>query len=75
MDMGFITIDINKESYLLYGEVTEAYDAWHKKDDMEEKLADAAILSLGLAEILGVDLTTEIEKKIKTVHINSLTAF
>ena len=51
---------------MLYGEVAEAYEAWRKKqDDVGEELADIAIYLLGLSEILGIDLTSEIEKKMK----------
>ena len=65
-DKGFNITDINKEFCLLYGEVAEAYDAWRKKkDDIGEELADIAIYLMGLSEMLGLDLETEIEKKIK----------
>ncbi len=63
---GFNTTDINKEFCLLYGEVAEAYDAWRKKKgDVGEELADVAIYLMGLSEMLGIDLTTEIENKMK----------
>ena len=66
VDKGFNITDINKEFCLLYGEVAEAYDAWRKKkDDIGEELADIAIYLMGLSEMLGLDLETEIEKKIK----------
>ena len=58
---GFNVTDINKEFCLLYGEVGEAYDAYRKKkDDLGSELADIAIYLLGLSEILGIDLETEI---------------
>jgi len=38
---------------------------WTKKDDVGEELADIAIYLLGLSEILGIDLATEIEKKVE----------
>jgi len=64
VDKGFNLTDVNKEFCLLYGEVAEAYDAWRKKkDDVGEELADVAIYLLGLSEILGIDLASEIEKK------------
>lgn len=67
IDKGFNVTDINKEFCLLYGEVSEAYESWRKKqDDVGEELADIAIYLLGLSEILGVDLASEIEKKMKT---------
>lgn len=66
IDKGFNITDVNKEFCLLYGEVGEAYDAWRKKkDDLGEELADIAIYLLGLSEILGVDLASEIDNKIQ----------
>ena len=65
LNKGFNTTDINKEFCLLYGEVSEAYDAWRKKkDDLNEELADIAIYLMGLSEMLGYDLADEIEKKV-----------
>ena len=65
LDKGFNVTDINKEFCLIYGEVTEAYEAWRKKkDDLGEELADVAIYLLGLSEILGIDLEDEIQKKV-----------
>lgn len=62
---GFNTTDVNKEFCFLYGEVSEAYDAWKKKkDDLNEELADVAIYLMGLSEMLGFDLADEIEKKV-----------
>ena len=49
----------------MYGEVSEAYDAWKKKkDNLNEELADIAIYLMGLSEMLGFDLADEIEKKV-----------
>ena len=65
LNKGFNTTDVNKEFCLLYGEVSEAYDAWRKnKDDLNEELADVAIYLMGLSEMLGFDLSYEIEKKV-----------
>ena len=65
VDKGFNTTDVNKEFCLLYGEVAEAYDAYRKKkDDLNEELADIAIYLMGLSEMLGFDLETEITKDI-----------
>ena len=65
LNKGFNTTDVNKEFCLLYGEVSEAYDAWKKKkDDLNEELADVAIYLMGLSEMLGYDLADEIEKKV-----------
>lgn len=66
LDKGFNVTDMNLEFCLLYGEVAEAYDAWLKKTGtVGEELADAAIYLLGMAEMLGLDLQTEIERKIE----------
>lgn len=65
VEKGFNITDVNKEFCLLYGEVGEAYDAYRKKkEDLGEELADVAIYLLGLSEILGIDLESEIEHKI-----------
>ena len=65
LNKGFNTTDVNKEFCLLYGEVSEAYDALKKKkDDLNEELADIAIYLMGLSEMLGFDLADEIEKKV-----------
>ncbi len=61
---GFNVVNIEKEFCFLYGEVSEAYEAYReKKDDLGEELADVAIFLLGLSEILGFDLGEEILKK------------
>lgn len=66
INKGFNTTDIAKEFCLLYGEVSEAYEAYRKKKpDLNEELADIAIYLLGISEILGFDLEKEIENKIK----------
>lgn len=63
---GFNTTDICKEFCLLYGEVSEAYEAYRKKkSDLGEELADVAIYLLGISEILGIDLEKEITKKME----------
>jgi len=65
INKGFNTTDVNKEFCLLYGEVSEAYEAWRKKkDDLNEELADIAIYLMGLSEMLGYDLEEEIVKKV-----------
>ena len=62
---GFNVTDVNMEFCLAYGELGEAYMAWlKKKDDLGEELADVAIYLMGLSEILGIDLETEIVNKI-----------
>ena len=61
---GFNVTDVPMEFCYLYGEVAEAYDAYHKnKEDLGSELADIGIYLLGLSEILGYDLHDEIVKK------------
>lgn len=63
---GFNTSDINKEFCFLYGEVSESYNAFLKeKPDFGEELADVAIYLLGIAELTGVDLESEILQKVE----------
>ena len=65
LNKGFNTTDVNKEFCLLYGEVSEAYEAWRKKkEDLEEELADIAIYLMGLSEMLGFDLEDQILNKV-----------
>ncbi len=62
---GFNVSDVNFEFCLTYGELAEAYEAWLKKhDNTGEELADVVIYLLGLSEILGIDLQSEVERKI-----------
>ena len=63
---GFNIDNIEKEFCFMYKEVAEAYEAYYrKKDDLGEELADIAIYLMGLSEILGIDLQSEIEAKIE----------
>ena len=63
---GFNVTDINFEFCLAYGEMGEAYSAWlKKKDDLGEELADVVIYLMGISEILGINLESEIVNKIK----------
>lgn len=64
---GFNTTDIKFELLLLYGEVNELFQAYLKQDqdNISEELADVAIFLLGIAEMLGSDLGTDIVAKMK----------
>lgn len=64
---GFNTTDIKFELLLLYGEVNELFQAWLKqdRDNINEELADVAIFLMGIAEMLGSDLGTDIVAKMK----------
>lgn len=70
---GFNTTDMNQEFVLLYGEVAEAYDAWKKKTNLGEELADVAIYLLGIAELNGIDLYSEIIKKMDINRVRKYT--
>ena len=64
INKGFNTKDIFMEFCYIHGELSEACEAYmKKKPDLGEELADVAIYLLGLAEILGIDLETEILHK------------
>ena len=61
---GFNVTDVNMEFCLAYGELGEAYMAClTNKEDLGEELADVTIYLMGLSEILGIDLETEILNK------------
>jgi len=63
---GFNTTDIHLEFCLTYGELAEAFTAYHKKlPDLDEELADVVIYLLGLAAILNINLEDEILKKVE----------
>ena len=60
--------DIKGEFCYLYGEVAEAYDAYHKnmpREELGSELADIAIYLLGLSDMLGFSLADEINKKME----------
>lgn len=74
IEKGF-SLDPNFNFNLLYGEVAEAFDAYHKKkDNIGSEFADVVIYTMGLCEILGIDLEKEIinkmEKNKKRVYKN-----
>lgn len=65
INKGFNTTDVNKEFCYLYGEVAEAFDAFRKKkEDLNEELADIAIFTMGIAEMLNINLEEAIKNKI-----------
>lgn len=65
INKGFPIDDINREFCYLYGEVAEAFDAYRlKKDDLSEELADIVIFTLGISEMLDIDLEDALMKKI-----------
>jgi NTP pyrophosphatase (non-canonical NTP hydrolase) len=61
---GFNTTDIALEFGLLTAEVGEAFTAWRKHlPDFGEELADVALYLAAIAEMNGIDLADEIERK------------
>ena len=63
---GFNVKDVYMEFCYTYGELSEACDAYlKKKDNIGEELADVVLYVLGLSEILGIDLETELLRKIE----------
>ncbi|KUK76561.1 MAG: Pyrophosphatase [candidate division WS6 bacterium 34_10] len=66
VDKNFNTTNVEKEFCLTHGELSEAYQAYIKKeDDLGEEVADVAIYLLALAKMLNIDIQKEILKKIE----------
>ncbi|MFE9119844.1 MazG-like family protein [Streptomyces sp. NPDC007172] len=64
-EKGFNTTDVPLEFGLLTAEVGEAFTAWRKQlPDYGEELADVFLYLTALAEMSGIDLETEVERKI-----------
>ena len=62
---GFNVTDVPMEFGLAMEELGEAFSAWRKsKPDLGGELADVLIFLAGLAEITGVDLQAEVERKL-----------
>jgi len=64
VDKWFNTTDINMEFNLIYWELAEAFESYHK--DLWktwEELADVTIFILWLSEMLWIDLESELLKK------------
>ena len=66
VEKGFNVTDVFMEFCHIYGELSEACDAYSKKKtDLGEELADIALFLLGLSEILNINLEDEILKKLE----------
>jgi NTP pyrophosphatase (non-canonical NTP hydrolase) len=62
---GFNTTDVALEFGFLTAEVGEAFTAWRKRlPDFGEELADVLIYVTGLAQMTGIDLNGEVERKL-----------
>jgi len=65
LSKGFNVEDVPYEFGLLNAEVGEAFTAWrHDQSDFGSELADVLIYLTGLAEMTGVDLAREVERKL-----------
>lgn len=65
IDKNFNITNVEQEFGYLRGEVDEAYEAWKlNKDDFGLELADVAIYLMSLAQMNGLSLAEQIEKKI-----------
>jgi NTP pyrophosphatase (non-canonical NTP hydrolase) len=61
---GFNTNNVPLEFMLLHGEIAESFQAWRRaQPDLGEELADVALYLFALAEMNGVDLDGEIERR------------
>jgi NTP pyrophosphatase (non-canonical NTP hydrolase) len=64
---GFSTADVALEFGLLTAEVSEAFTAWRRRQpDLGAELADVLIYLTCLAEMTGMDLSAEVERKLAT---------
>lgn len=76
INKGFNITDVNEEFCYLYGEVAEAFDAYcNKKDDLNEELADIVIFTMGISEMLGINLEeavlNKIDKNNKRIYVKN----
>ena len=61
----FNVTDVALEFGLLTAEIGEAFTAWRKRlPDFGEELADVLIYLAGLAQMTGIDLNAEVERKL-----------
>jgi NTP pyrophosphatase (non-canonical NTP hydrolase) len=66
IDKGFNTTDIALEFCRAHEELSEAFKKYNQDEEgVGEELADVAIFLLGISEIMGFDLQTELLKKIE----------
>src|SRR3981081_2916251 len=65
LEKGFNTSDLALEFCRAYEELSEAFSKLnHREEGVGEELADVVIFLLGMCEILGIDLETELTQKI-----------
>ena len=57
--------NLNTAFCITYSKITDAYSSMKDKSKLEEKLSEIIIYLLCIAELLEIDVETEIEKKIE----------
>ncbi|MEX0931699.1 MAG: MazG-like family protein [Candidatus Paceibacterota bacterium] len=66
IEKGFNTTDVALEFCRAHEELSEAFKKYNQKEaGVAEELADVAIFLLGMAEILGFDLESELTRKVE----------
>jgi len=66
LEKGFNTTDVAQEFCRAYEELSEAFSKFNKNQDgVAEEFADVMIFILGMCEILGYDMQTELVSKIE----------
>lgn len=66
LDKGFNTTDVALEFCRAHEELSEAFQKYNLGlEGVGEEMADVAIFLLGMAEILGIDLESELVAKIE----------
>jgi NTP pyrophosphatase (non-canonical NTP hydrolase) len=65
LQKGFNTTDVALEFGLLTAEVGEAFTAWRRQEaDLGAELADVLIYLTCVAQMTGLDLSAEVERKL-----------
>ena len=66
IEKGFNTTDVALEFCRAHEELSEAFSKYNRNQDgVAEEFADVAIFLLGMCEILGYDLESELVRKIE----------
>ena len=66
IEKGFNTTDVALEFCRAHEELSEAFSKYNRNQDgVAEEFADGAIFLLGMCEILGYDLESELVRKIE----------
>lgn len=68
IDKGFNIDDVQLNFLRTYEELAEAFEAYRKKGDLGSELADVMIYLCSIAEMTGLNLSEEVEKKIDIIE-------